>query len=123
MKKISDILTDARDIIRERGWSRGTYVNSNTGAVCSLGAIYFACGYMEPAVLELEGGVRDFAFNVTDSDDLEAIRHQGEEAARLLCGVTGSDWLPRWNDYVAVDQHHVEATFADAIAKAKEQGR
>jgi hypothetical protein len=32
----------AAEIVKERGWNRGGYTDTSTGAVCLLGAIYYA---------------------------------------------------------------------------------
>lgn len=77
------ILKAAGDLIRVRGWTKGTYVNES-GALCTLGAIRTAAR-----------GVGWFGKPHTD----EELRAMGE-LLRRISAEFGPDHLsiPRWND-------------------------
>lgn len=40
-------LRAAADVIRERGWTQGDYVDTETGACCMVGAVDLATGYTD----------------------------------------------------------------------------
>lgn len=46
-------LRAAADVIREHGWTQGSYVSMATGGFCMVGAIEVATGYYEPNTSEI----------------------------------------------------------------------
>lgn len=83
----AEILVQAADLIEERGWNQGDYVN-DCGGLCTFGALYIAVG-LTPAFIR------------TDEADQRALAALTvvDEAAQALRQHVGRDvGISEWND-------------------------
>jgi hypothetical protein len=102
----SEILTRAADLIEQRGWNQGWYVNA-CGGLCARGAIYAAAGH-EPLFLDVNG---DWFAPVMNDRDVD-------RAERFLDGFVGVH-AASWNDTVARSAADVTAALRGAAEAAR----
>jgi hypothetical protein len=106
--KTSDVLRKAGDVLRERGWCQGTFIDGSRGPCCAWGALIVAGG--------IDGDRRP-----VERELLELIAIKPATRERLAG--KGFNALPWWNDYKGRDASEImEAIDAAYIVALQEEG-
>lgn len=100
----ADILDRAADLIEERGWNQGWYVNE-CGGLCAVGAMYTAAGVELPVGAEFPD-IPDEVSNAV----LRAFRVFGDHVKRLASA---------WNDAPGRTKEEVVSTLRAAAQAAR----
>jgi hypothetical protein len=110
MKDLADILAEAREYIETHGWWRGALVGPNGRQVCSIGAIVYSQGWVNPYNHQQYDPAYEMELGRVSRAMLAAIRGH---SIPLRC-------LSDWNDNWAENKQEVLDTFARAekIARA-----
>lgn len=108
--KTSEILAKAADLIEQRGWNQGWYVN-DCGGLCATGAMFAAVGMEPVAESQLGAGSGSAWGEFAESRYDDATRAWDRFAAYL-----GVQHAPSWND-----EH--ERTKEEVVAKLREAAR
>ena len=116
MTSIKNTLSRAKELLGERGWSKGQYVDGD-GCLCALGAIYVAAGELASAPLDkyapyyAPGDAGDQASKLY----LEASEHLGSVVPRS----SGWPHVHLFNDLPSTTQDDVLAMFDRGIEAAE----
>lgn len=110
-EQVASLLRDAVDVLDERGWYQGWYVDAEGRCVCVLGAVAFAAGLEVVSNVddELEAGIHG------TGDRWELWRSAWKRLERAV-----DDDIPSWNDTEGRTVDEVKAALlraAEAVAK------
>ena len=103
----AEVLSRARDVLAERGWHQGDYVNKETRAVCALGAIDVVV-FRQPQ------------WDPYADEDAKRVE---DEAYRFLCAAAGDPMrgIGQWNDDPSRTVEDVLLLMKQAEELAREQ--
>lgn len=60
---VPEVLARAADIIQQRGWHQGWFIDRDTGAVCCVGAIRIAGGLTATPIYDRDAAAHDLVLN------------------------------------------------------------
>lgn len=103
---VPEVLARAADIIEERGWRQGWFVDPDTGCVCAVGAMHVAVGLPPDASI----------YTSENSPEWQLADAAWETFGRWLASKTGkpSESAGGWNDHPSRTQAEVVAALRAA---------
>lgn len=117
-----DVLQQAKEALRTRGWTRGTMVSCETGEVCALGAVAVALGL---EVVKHEGRSAPYRYEVRypwsdavpsleEQEQISALRRAGDHEAAYVLG------KQFWRRYDEAEERYLEqsAAYSELLARA-----
>lgn len=110
-----EVLERAADIVAERGWYQGGFVDPETGAVCAGMAMLMAAGAAEVRQMP-SGRYRSTAHSI---DPAASYAHS--KAINRFYETIGRVSVSRWNDDVCESVEDLNLAFKRAVRAAVEQ--
>lgn len=98
----------AIEVIEKRGWHQGEYMGQD-GSVCTMGALYVACGVREHEKYPALDWKWDFENHCEASGRAESL-------SKTLRPFVGPEGIPTWND-------HPDRTEAEVLETLRKAGK